>query len=89
MKYIYLLIMGLTIVSCKHSIINDTSILKVDLEPTEVSIHDLFDSIRIIPLETTDNSLLTGPVELLTTAQANYVLDWNNFKLFVKCLNNT
>lgn len=85
MKYVFLLIVGFVVTSCQHCIVNDEQklLLKVNLEPDSISIYDLFDSIQIIPLETTDSCLLTGPVKLLTTAQANYILDWNNFKIFI------
>lgn len=86
MKYTTLIIFCLLLASCKHNNTNYDAqqlILKVDLKPSTISIHEIFDSIQVIPLETTDSCLLRGPVKVITGNNRNYILDWKNFQVFV------
>lgn len=86
MKYTILLVIGLLLASCKNNNSGtklQTPVLQAELLPSTVSFHDLFDSIQIIPLETTDSCLLRAPTEIVTGNNRNYILDWKNFQVFV------
>lgn len=59
MKHLFIVFSLILLASCSSSLKDtEVSILKVALEETPVSIKDLFSKIEIVPLETTDSSLL-------------------------------
>lgn len=60
-----------------------SNVLQADLHPSKISVHEIFDTIQVIPLETTDSCLLRAPVKIVVGNNRNYILDWKNFQVFV------
>lgn len=86
MKYFFFLAVSILLASCRNNNTDSNTqnnILQADLQPSTLSIHEIFDSIQVIPLETTDSCLLRAPVKVTTGNNRNYILDWKSFQVFV------
>ena len=86
MKHILFLIISILLTSCRNNNMgSDTqsNVLQADLHPSKISVHEIFDTIQVIPLETTDSCLLRAPVKIVVGNNRNYILDWKNFQVFV------
>lgn len=86
MKYFFFLAVSILLASCRNNNTGSNTqnnILQADLQPSTLSIHEIFDSIQVIPLETTDSCLLRAPVKVTTGNNRNYILDWKSFQVFV------
>lgn len=60
-----------------------SNVLQADLRPSKISVHEIFDTIQVIALETTDSCLLRAPVKIVVGNNRNYILDWKSFQVFV------
>lgn len=48
-----------------------SNVLQADLHPSKISVHEIFDTIQVIPLETTDSCLLRAPVKIVVGNNRN------------------
>lgn len=66
-----------------------SNVLQADLHPSKISVHEIFDTIQVIPLETTDSCLLRAPVKIVVGNNRNYILDWKIFKYLYSMIEDT
>lgn len=84
MRNTLLLVILLSFMSCKKSNVeSDYEVLNVDLTETSVPLKELFSRVEVVPLETTDSSLIIRPQKVLVHDNQFFVFDEGTPAVFV------
>ena len=66
-----------------------SNVLQADLHPSKISVHEIFDTIQVIPLETTDSCLLRAPVKIVAVITVIIFLIGKIFKYLYSMIEDT
>lgn len=83
MKQLFFSLALLILFSCSKKEEKEHLLLKATLDKTEVSISEIFSSFEVIPLETSDNSLLVWPDKMLCIENDYVVFDSRQAAVFL------
>lgn len=73
--YIIIGIFSILFFSCNNKNTQNCKVLSVELKENELEVSALFDKVKIIPLETTDESLITSIGRIIEYEDRYYILD--------------